>query len=159
NEAGWPEAKESLIDEKAERGEDLYRNLREDIIHIKNITEKEPRSIQVIVADEWKFKAFELIQEKLEEMEKPDMAAIMGDLAGEFPDKKKDLSEIAQKAVKNPGKILDRYVNHEFETTTLDQIKDRLGNEFDAEIEPVKAEDIDSEKAKRAEPGKPGIDL
>ncbi len=159
NEAGWPEAKESLIDRKAERGEELYHDLREDIIHIKNITEREPDNIQVIVAEKWKFEAFERIQEKLEKMDKPDMGAIMGDLAGEFPDKKKELSEIAQKAVKNPGKILDREVDHEFEIKTLDQIKDRLGKEFEAEIEPLKAEDVDSEKAERAEPGKPGIEL
>ncbi len=159
NLSGWPESDESLIDEKAERGEDLYRSLREDIIHIKNITEKTPSSIQLIVADEWKFKAFDLIQDKLDEMERPDMGAIMGELAGQFPDHKKELSEIAQKAVKNPGKIMDRYVNHEFEVSTLQQIKDRLRKEFDAEVESIEAESVDSDKAKRAEPGKPGIIL
>ncbi len=159
SEAGWPESEESLIDEEAEKGEQFYKNIREDIIHIKNVTEREPSSIQVIVADDWKFKAFELIQEKLEGMEKPDMGAIMGDLAGKFPNKKKELSKIAQKAVKNPGKVLDRYVDYDFETTILDQIKERLGEEFDAKVEPVKAEEVDSDKAERAEPGKPGIEL
>ncbi|MFP4000652.1 MAG: leucine--tRNA ligase [Thermoplasmata archaeon] len=159
NQVGWPESNEHLIDEEAERGENFYQDIREDIIHIKNITEKEPSSIQVVVADEWKFKAFGLIQEKLEEMERPDMGAIMGELASKFPEYKKELSKIAQKAVKNPGKVLDRYVDYEFETGTLDQIKDRLKKEFDADIEVVKAEQVDSEKAERAEPGKPGIDL
>ncbi len=159
NEAGWPECEDSFIDEEAERGEEFYQDLREDIIHIKNITEKEPDRVQIIIAEEWKFKAFEAIQMKLDEMDKPDMGAIMGDLAGEFPEKKKELSEIARKAVKNPGKILDRYVDHGFEITTLEEIKGRLGKEFNAEIETIRAEDVDSDKSKRAEPGKPGIDL
>jgi len=159
NETGWPESKVSLIDEEAERGEQLFHDLREDIIHIKNITEREPSSIQVILAEEWKFEAFEKIQDLIEDMEKPNMGIIMSELGSEFPKKKKELSEIAQRAVKNPGKILDRYVDYRFETSVLEQIKERLERKFDAEFKISKAENTDDEKAGRAEPGKPGIIL
>ncbi|MBS3789817.1 MAG: leucine--tRNA ligase [Candidatus Thermoplasmatota archaeon] len=159
NEKGWPESKISLIDEKAERGEEFYRNMREDIIHIKNITEKEPSTIQMIVAEEWKYEAFKEIQDFLEDMEKPNMGTIMGELGSDFPEKKKELSEIAQRAVRNPGKILDRYVDHGFEISVLDQIKKRLENEFEAEVKVAKAEEVEDKKARRAEPGKPGIVL
>jgi len=159
NEVGWPGSKVSLIDEEAERGEKLFHDLREDIIHIKNITEREPTSIQVIVAEEWKYAAFEKIQDMIEDMEKPNIGAIMSELGSEFPEKKKELSEIAQRAVKNPGKILDRYVDYRFETSVLEQIKERLENEFEAEVKIAKAENTDVEKSGRAEPGKPGIVL
>jgi len=159
NDVGWPESKASLIDEEAERGEQLYHDLRDDIIHIKNITEKEPSSIQVIVAEEWKYEAFHRIQDLIEEMEKPNMGVIMSELGPKFQEKKKGLSEIAQRAVKNPGKILDRYVDYGFETSVLDQIKERLKEEFKAEVKIAKAEKIDVKKAERAEPGKPGIVL
>ncbi|MFW5945523.1 MAG: leucine--tRNA ligase [Candidatus Natronoplasma sp.] len=159
NEGGWPESKVSLIDEEAERGEQLFHDLREDIIHIKNITEREPSSIQVIVAEEWKYEAFQKIQALIEEMDKPNIGIIMSELGPRFPEKKKELSEIAQKAVKNPGKILDRYVDYGFENSVLGQIKERLEEEFEAEVKVAKAEKINLKKAGRAEPGKPGIVL
>jgi len=159
NEVGWPGSEESLIDEEAEKGEQLFHDLRDDIIHIKNITEKEPSSIQVIVAEKWKYEAFHKIQDLIEDMDKPNIGAIMSELGSEFPEKKKELSEIAQRAVKNPGKILDRYVDYGFETSVLDQIKGRLEKEFEAEVKIAKAEKIDLKKAGRAEPDKPGIVL
>ncbi|MEF8874601.1 MAG: leucine--tRNA ligase, partial [Candidatus Thermoplasmatota archaeon] len=157
HEVGWPGSEESLIDEEAERGEEMFQDLREDIIHIKNITEKETDHIQVIIAEGWKFDAFQDIQELLEGMDKPEIGIIMGELADGYPERKKELSEIARKAVQNPGKILDRYVDHGFEVSTLKELKDRLEKEFEARVEITKAEDLETDKAERAEPGKPGI--
>ena len=81
----------------------------------------------------------------------------MVSFAQKFPEKKKELSDIAKKAVQNPGKIKDRFVDKEFEKDTLREMKSRLRREFDSEIKIVNASDSDLEKAKRAEPGKPAI--
>ncbi len=158
-EAGWPEREDSLVDKDAERAERFYHQIRDDIIHIKNITGKESDSIQIIIAEKWKFDAFREIQKMLTEMDRPDMGRMMGELASAFTENKRELSKIAQEAVKNPGKILDRFVDHEFELSTLEKMKTRIAKEFEADVSIIEAERVDMDKAKRAEPGKPGIQL
>ena len=65
---GWPEVEKSLVDEEAERSEEFYNDLREDIIHIKNVTGAEMKVIKVITAPGWEFEVFKEIQKILEGM-------------------------------------------------------------------------------------------
>ena len=71
-EAVWPKADEKLIDEKAEKAEELFQSVRQDIIQIIGIAKLEkPKKIVLYVAPEWKWKSLKIVKAEIEKESKP----------------------------------------------------------------------------------------
>ncbi len=153
--AKWPEPNEKLINEEAEYLEDLIKNLIQDINEVKGLVKKEPKEIKIYVSVKWKYDLFKEIK-KLKG-EKDLIQKIMKN--PEFKKYGKDIVPIVQRFIKNPGKIPEIILNQEKEFNALNEAKDFLEREFKCKFIIRKAEESKSEKAQRAEPGKPGIEI
>jgi leucyl-tRNA synthetase len=151
----WPEADESLIDPRLEMMESLLEQTREDIRNVVKLVGKKPEKIKVYVSPVWKH---EVYQEILGIAKTPDkiVPAIM-----KGPHGKKYGShalKFAQSLAKN-AMTLRRILTQDEEFSALSENAKSLEKEFGCKVEILKADTDRSEKALRAEPGKPGIEV
>jgi leucyl-tRNA synthetase len=147
----WPECDEKLIDPKYEIEEELLDQVRQDIRHILEIVKEKPKYITIYVAPSWKF----LIYEKAVESSENLISVIMKD-----PDVKK----MKKAAVKYGQSLMKRHflkpvLGQEDEHRTLSSAVESISQEFNCSVRVKMAAESRSEKAARAEPGKPGIEL
>jgi 3'-phosphoadenosine 5'-phosphosulfate sulfotransferase (PAPS reductase)/FAD synthetase len=70
-----------------------------------------------------------------------------------------DIAKIVPSVVKDPSKLPSLVTDQESEFRTLSEAKDFLKKEFGCVIEIHRAEDSKSDKASKAMPGKPGIEV
>jgi leucyl-tRNA synthetase len=153
----WPEVDQELLDEEAERIDSYFENVSKDIREINEMTGSEPEQITVIQASDWKYKAFENIRENLELQ---DVGKVMNNvLEYDLKQHAQDINQMVVEAVENPGNFRNQFIEREAELEALEQNKRRWKKEFDTHIEIVNEEDSKSEKASRAEPGRPAIVL
>jgi leucyl-tRNA synthetase len=152
---GWPKADEKLIDPKLELGEKIVNSTLEDIRQIIRIVGKKPEKIMIYVSPLWKYTAYETILKSVkkpgnivqEMMKNPEIRS-QGKHAVHFAERlRKDMDRL--------GEILSQ----EEEYSVLKEFEEQFGKEFDCEVKVLKAEGSRSEKALRAEPGKPGIEI
>ncbi len=156
-ESEWPEVDQELLDEKAEQIDRYYEKVSKDIREINEMTGSEPEQITVIQASEWKYQVFENIEENLELQ---DVGKLMNEvLEDELKQYAQDINQMVVEAVENPGNFRNQYIKRELEVEALQQNKERWEKEFSSPIEVVSEEDSESEKASRAEPGRPAIVL
>ena len=161
--AEWPKADEKLIDEKAEKAEELFQSVRQDTIQIMGIARLEkPKKIVLYVAPEWKWKALKIIKAEIEKEGKPDVGkaikACMQD---------PELKKLGAKIPAFVGMAVKRAV--EMQSVTQINEKQSLDfyiKDFEAEfgatvsIEEAEKTKFDpTNKAKNAFPGKPAIYL
>lgn len=59
--APWPVADKSLINEESEIAENFLTNIIDDVEEIRRITQKDTRVISIFVANDWKFKIYEIV--------------------------------------------------------------------------------------------------
>lgn len=153
----WPEVDQQLLDEEAEQIDTYFESVSKDIREINEMTGSEPEQITVIQASDWKYKAFENIKENLKLQ---DVGKVMNNvLEDDLKQHAQDINQMVVEAVENPGNFRNQFIEREAELEALEQNKRRWKKEFDTHIEIVNEEDSKSEKASRAEPGRPAIVL
>ncbi|MCK4555571.1 MAG: class I tRNA ligase family protein, partial [Candidatus Aenigmarchaeota archaeon] len=151
SEEAWPKHNKKEIDEKAENYRQFAEKVVDDVKSIKKILQSPAKKITVYVAPKWKHEVYALAEKKPKNL----VAEIMKN-----PDIKKqgkDAVKFAQALSKRP--VLVEVLSAKDEMSALTGHKNFLEQELKAEIEILPAEGNASEKAKRAEPGKPGIEI
>lgn len=156
----WPKYDPKKIDEKAEYSEFLADKMLSDIREVLTLIKiQNPKQINVFVSADWKYKLFEKTKNLLGKTH------IMGETLKEImkdPELKKHGKEIPQivgSLLKDPSKIPEIILNEKEESKILEDSKAILEKEFNCKIEILAAEKSDSPRAKKAEPGKPGIEV
>lgn len=147
----WPKLNENYIDRKAEEHREFVKKVVGDIKAIQKIVEAPAKKIRIYVAPKWKHDIYLIAQKKPKNL----VAEAM-----KLPEIKKYAGEAVKFALglsKRP--VLADVMPPREEETALSGQKKFLQKEVGAEIEIVPAENEKSEKAKRAEPGKPGIEM
>ncbi|MGC9200535.1 MAG: leucine--tRNA ligase [Candidatus Aenigmatarchaeota archaeon] len=140
-EAGYPKIEK--IDEKAIKREEFVNKVLEDIREIKKITQIQPKEAYIIVASDWKFEVFNMINKgvKLEEIIK------------KFEEKE----EVAKFYNKIAQKTTEEIIGKREQLKILKEAKEFLEKEEKVKIFIVEEERTQIEKRKQATPLKPAI--
>ncbi|MCK5474753.1 MAG: class I tRNA ligase family protein, partial [Candidatus Aenigmarchaeota archaeon] len=147
----WPVCNEKLIDKKAEKMDGLVKKTAEDIREIIKLLSKDTEKIMIYVAPAWKHKIYLLALKKPKNL----IAEVMND-----SDMKKrgiEASKYAQQLMKTP--VLYDVLTPKEEMIALENAVDLLKEEFGCDVKVVFADDSKSDKAGKAVPGKPGIEI
>ncbi|MBW6462168.1 MAG: leucine--tRNA ligase [DPANN group archaeon] len=147
----WPVGNEDYIDKKAILMETFVKDTASDVRQIVQLIGKTPESINIYVAPEWKHKIYELAKGKPKSL----IAEVMKDT--EMKEIGAEASKYAQSLMKRPV-FLD-VLSSDDEYLALASGLDVFIDEFDCEINVIRADESESDKSKRAEPGKPGIEV
>jgi leucyl-tRNA synthetase len=149
--ANWPVPDEDKIDVKYDMQEELIDQVLSDTRHIMQIVKGHPKSINIYIAPEWKYmvysKALDGPENLVSEIMKIERV------------KKEGKSALKYGRTLTKRHFLKPVLDQVFELETLKEAKKMISNEFGCKVEIDMAEESSSEKAKRAEPGKPGIEL
>ncbi|QLG63796.1 leucine--tRNA ligase [Halorarum salinum] len=151
-EAEWPEpaGDASAADERRR----LVENTREDVRQIVDVAGiEDPERIDVVVAPEWKHRALELAMESdapnlISELMGVEEIREQGDAAASYG---QDLQ--AEREALRPALAPER--EHE----ALEEAAWLVEREFDAPVRVLRAEDAADDVARKAEPGRPAIDI
>lgn len=150
SEAKWPEPDEKLIDGKAEKAEDLVKQTLEDAKEIRKIVKIEPKQINIYISPEWKHEVYSLALKKpkniVQEIMKIETIKKQGNAAVKY-------------AQSLASKQLSEQLSQKEEFAALKDAEEFFLKEMGIPVEVMKAEESKSEKAQRAEPGKPGIEI
>lgn len=147
----WPVSNEDYIDKKAIQMEKFVKDTASDVRQIVNLIGKTPESINLYVAPAWKNKIYEIAKGKPKNL----IAEVMKD--SEMKAVGKDASKYAQSLMKKP--VFVEVLGSEDEYLALASGLDVFIDEFDCEINVLRADESETDKSKRAEPGKPGIEV
>ncbi|MCK5373241.1 MAG: hypothetical protein KAJ20_02805, partial [Candidatus Aenigmarchaeota archaeon] len=149
--SAWPKHDESLIDKKADMMDMFVKDTVSDIRQIVDLIGKVPSSVNLYVAPLWKYKIYTVAREKPKNLVGEVMAdAEIRKIGGEA-------SKYAQVLMKKP--VFADVLEPVDELSALKESLDFISEEFGCKVNIVRAEDSDADKAKRAEPGKPGIEV
>ena len=153
--AKWPEANSDEIDEKAEKGEELIQNILEDVENIKKLVKGKPRKLVIYVAEEWKHEVYKAVVKHKNNA----MKILMEN--EEFRKKGKLVSELVKSLLKKYASLEKELVlSSEEEMAIISEAKELLSKELSIkEVEVVSASGVNTEKAKKALPFKPGIEV
>ncbi|NOQ37734.1 leucine--tRNA ligase [archaeon] len=149
--SAWPRHDESLIDKKADMMDKFVKDTASDIRQIVDLIGKVPSAVNLYVAPLWKHKIYTVAMGKPKNL----MGEIMAD--AEIRKVGKDASKYAQSLMKKP--VFVDVLEPLDELSALKESLDFISDEFGCKVKVIRAEDSDAEKAKRAEPGKPGIEV
>ncbi|HDD72563.1 MAG TPA: leucine--tRNA ligase, partial [Candidatus Aenigmarchaeota archaeon] len=152
----WPGYNEKLIDEKLDRMEDIVRQTLIDINEIIRLVGKKPKKIYIYTSPEWKHVVYSKIIESKGGDARSIIPAIMRSPEGRKYGK--EALRFAQSLVKNLANLKE-VLSAEDEYTALKDAERFFEREFKCEVRVMYASESKSEKALRAEPGKPGIEI
>ncbi len=150
----WPSYDEKKINLESEYLEDIIANTKSDVITVLELAKIEkPKEIKLFVSDDWKYKLYKLVVDKLKETR--DVGVIQkAVMATELKKFGKDIIRMIPRIIENPPKIV---LNQEKELKKIKESKERIENEFKCKVEVVKEADSKEQKARQALPGKPAI--
>jgi len=151
----WPEYDKGLINRKFIANEELLDQTVEDIRSVLKLVKIKPKRIRLFVSPKWKYGFFKKLKKAIEKTRNPKkiMKHVM-DKEHMF-----EISKIVPSVLKDPSKIPLLVLNQAEELRALESSKDFLENEYGCKIEVTRAEDSESERASKASPGKPGIEV
>ncbi|MFC7176470.1 leucine--tRNA ligase [Halosegnis marinus] len=150
--AAWPEPEGDTSDADARRR--LVENTREDVRDIVEVAGiEDPTRIDVVVTPAWKHRALEIAIESdapnvISEIMGVDEIREQGDAAASYG---QDLQAERE--------ALTRALAPEHEHEALERAAWLLEREFDAEVRVLTADEADDDTVRKAEPGRPAIDI
>lgn len=152
----WPAVNEKIIDKKMDKMEVLVKQTMDDINSIKEIARKDKiKEVDVYLSATWKYGAYKIA---LKNKEQPQ--TIIKKLMEDEQIRKKGseavkYAQILTKNARSLNEILDKHD----ELKAMMDAKKFLENEFKCKINILDADKSKAEKANRAEPNKPGIEI
>jgi len=158
--ASWPVADASLIDERAEKAEDLLEKMLNDVQEIVNVTKARPSKITLYTTPAWKKEMLRLAVAAASGG-KLDMGALMKQAMADpaISKNKKDAPKYAQKLAKAAHSLSAEALGLD-ELQTLTREKEYLASAFGVPVEVYSADEPGADpkgKSKQAEPGRPAI--
>ncbi len=153
----WPKPDKKKIRKDMELGEEMIGNTLGDIqVVLKLAKIKKPSKISIYVSEGWKYAFFKNLAKLLEKTK--DFREIMPKVTkGSLRKHGKEIAKMLPKFIKL-GQVPEA-TDQKTELKILHDSKELFGKEFGCEIEILKAEDSRSDKAGKASPGKPGIEI
>jgi leucyl-tRNA synthetase len=156
----WPDVNESMIDRDSERIDDMIESIVGDIDRTAELTSKidankgkRMKEIKVIIADDWKAKAYNMLLERRE------ISGVIKDAAFDGMDKEKVSKFLApfmgklQTLQPLPGISADSLYS------SFVSARDHLKKRFGIEVAIERESSSKSKRASRAMPDKPSIDV
>ena len=150
----WPKPEEELIEREVEAAEDLVDDVMSDIRELEDLV-GDYEEINVIVADEDKRELFQEMKELLDE--RPEFGEAMQQLIAETSSEPQEIEGYLKDYMNSPGKLPDKIFSKEKEQEILNENEKFLEEKFDAWVDITTESESESDKASRAEPGKPAI--
>jgi leucyl-tRNA synthetase len=171
--AQWPKHDEKLIDSRLEMMEELVESTKSDIREVIKIVGKEPKSISIYVSALWKYTVYNEILEAakgeagLKDLMKRVMALPQARQQG------KHAASFAERLMRD-ARTLGGVLPQEDEFRALTEAVPGMEKLFNCKVKVIRAESAEnrepssrnsqaepakSQKALRAEPGKPGIEV
>jgi leucyl-tRNA synthetase len=160
--AEWPKADDSLIDEQAERAEDLLERTIDDVQEIINVTGAQPAKITLYTTPQWKKEMLRLALSTAQASGgRLDMGALMKEAMASpaIAAHKKDAPKYAQKLAKAAHSLSAEALELD-EYETLFREKEYLAASMGVPVEVFSAEEPGADpkgKSRQAEPGRPAI--
>lgn len=154
SDAEWPEADEELIDEEVESAENLIDDVMSDIRELTDLVD-EFDEINVVVAGEGKRKLFKKMKNILDD--RPDFGEAMQKLIKETDEDPETIESYLKEYMNSPGNLPDKVFSKEKEVEILRESKKYMEEKFDSWVDVTTESESSSDKASRAEPGKPAI--
>ena len=151
----WPKVDKKLMNERIEKMEELIESTLEDIRSILKILKKKPKKIIIYVSPIWKYVVYESI---LKNVKSPNEVIPFVMKSPEGKKHGKEALKFAQNLAKNLEN-LKTILTEEEEYYALMDAREFFEREFGCKVEVIKAHTIRTEKALKAEPGKPGIEI
>ncbi|MFH0868114.1 MAG: leucine--tRNA ligase [Candidatus Woesearchaeota archaeon] len=148
----WPVYDEKKIDKKIDAEDELIQNTISDIMSVMKLANVEkPMKIKLFTAEKWKYDFFKKLKKEL------DKTRNVGEIIKAVMVKEhgKDISALVPKLVKDTKKIPEVIIENEFDI--LNENKDKIGKEFNCNVEIIDSSKSEEQKAKQAMPGKVAI--
>ncbi len=149
----WPSSNEEKIDKDVKKTQKYVKNVISDIREISEIV-GDYEEIEIVVAEDWKRDLFKDLRSVVDE--RKDFGDAMQHLIKDRKNKSNMIKNYLQAYLDSPGDLPPE-IDEEKEIETLEENKDYLNREFNAQIKIVSEEDSSDKKANRSEPGKPAI--
>jgi len=152
--AKWPKFDKTKIDEKAEVSEENVAKLLSDISNVLKLANVDkPSKITLFVAEKWKYDFFSKLKKELSKTRD------IGQIIKACMDKEhgKEISKLVPSLIKNEARIPKIITSQNDEFKNLEESKDKIKDQFKCDVEIIKAEDSDEDKAKQAIPSKAAI--
>jgi len=156
----WPKPDAKKIDEKAEYLEELGDKTVSDIKEVLILLKIEkPKKISLYVSDEWKYSLFKKVKSLLDKTH--NTSEILKEIMKDPETRKhgKDVPGIVGALVKDPSRIPSVILSQKEELNSLESSKGLIEKELGCKIEILPADKSTSPRARKAEPGKPGIEV
>jgi len=152
SQSGFPQYDEKEVDEQAERGEELVRQVHADVEKISQLLGKKPTKVSIYIASDWKRKLYDLVREQ--KMLPKVMQASAQD--AELKIHMNELPKIAQQLTKNAFALPELLPEKE-ESGSLNDALGFFKKEFGCEVVIEAEEKGTHPRAKNAMPNKPAI--
>jgi leucyl-tRNA synthetase len=152
----WPVPDSKLIDHRLEMMEDLADATIDDIREIIRLVGKEPKGIRIYTAPGWKHTVYKTIMKQFRGREPRDIVPNLMKIP-EVRKQGKHAIRFAERLSRIPN--LTEMLTDQEEFGALSDLKGFLEKEFSCRVEVIEGYRSSSEKALRAEPGKPGIEI
>ena len=153
--AKWPVAEKRFINKTAETLHSYKNTLINDINGIIKLTNVKPEAIRIIIADEWKFKLFEVLQGLKPFKNYNEL--IRSVMSGNLKKYGRDAVKITERVFKKPNILPGVNIDKPTEKEALQEIMGELGDIFKCRIEIVDESNSNDAKKGNALPLKPAI--
>jgi leucyl-tRNA synthetase len=153
--SSWPKADKKRIDKRLDMMEDVVKRTCDDIKEIVKLVGKKPKEIRIYVSPRWKFSLYEDALKMAGKSDNIIPVLMKSDLGKKMG---KDALKFAQAIQKNIGDLKE-LLKAEDEVKILKDSIPFLKKEYGCDVKVFAPGESDSEKARRADPGKPGIEV
>ena len=153
--AKWPESVEEMKKPEIEASQDLVDRTIDDVRELQDIVDEEYDEIRIIVAEEWKRELFEELQDLVEK--RPEFGEAMGRLTNGREQHADQIKSFLKDYLNDPGDLPNTIFSSEKELEVLEENEEFLEDEFNKWVSIETEKESKSEKADRAEPGRPAI--
>ncbi|NOR85135.1 leucine--tRNA ligase [archaeon] len=147
----WPKHNDKFIDKKADMMDDLVKQTAQDIREISKFVSEMPKNITIYVSPEWKYKIYSIAKTKPKNL----IAEVMKN--NNIKKHGKEASKYALTLMKTP--VLYDVLTQKEELTAFENSTDEIKEEFSCDVKVMLADNINNNRAKKAAPGKPGIEI
>jgi len=152
--SSFPEADESKINENIEKGEELVKEVINDVENVSKLIGKKPSKVFVYIAAEWKRKLYGILKKE----KKFDSVMKVAASDDELKKQMKGVQRISKQLMKNVHSLPDVLDSKE-ELSALEDANEFFKKEFSAEVTILPEEKGKHPKAQNALPNKPAIVL
>ena len=155
--AEWPKHNNAYIDEKLNNMEGVVKQTMDDISVVRKLVKKKTKKVNVYVAPEWKRAVYDSILKNVD-LSQPNKVIQQIMKNPEARKQGNDAVKFAQNVLRSAGQLKE-VLSEDEEYLALKGSEKFFTDEAKCDVKVIRATQSKSERAKRSEPGKPGIEV